>query len=143
MDESPVRLRAPGPDDETEQPEAPRQAFDRRPTDAASISLIILAGLAILCAFYVAAELVLPIALALVLKMLLQPAMRGLTGRLRLPAVVASLCLVLALLAGLGVIGFTVAAPASDWFGKAPQSLAVLEERLQVVRQPLEMIQQA
>jgi predicted PurR-regulated permease PerM len=140
MDDAPVRLRPRLEDDAAGRAARPAFAW---PGDAASICLVILTALAVLWALYVAAELVLPIALALVLKLLLQPAMRALTGRLRLPAVAASLGLVLALLVGLGAIGFSVAAPASDWFGKAPQSLSVLEQRLEVVRQPLEVIQRA
>ena len=50
-----------------------------------SAGILILAVLAIVYALYFGKEILLPIALALVLKLLLQPAMRLLHERLRLP----------------------------------------------------------
>ena len=120
-----------------------RRAMAARPRDAATISLIILCVLAVFYTLYVATELVLPIVLAVVLKMLLQPGMRLLTLKLRLPAVVAALCMVVALFAALGAVVFTISRPASDWVAKAPRSIAVLEERLEFVRQPIDLIQRA
>jgi predicted PurR-regulated permease PerM len=86
---------------------------------------------------------VLPIVLALVLKMFMQPAMRVLTTRLHLPTVVAALCMVLALLIGISAIVGGLVAPAADWISKGPRSVAVLEERLHIVKQPLDLVQNA
>jgi len=53
--------------------------------DIVSAGILILAGLGIVYTLYFGKEILLPIALALVLKLLLQPAMRLLHDRLRLP----------------------------------------------------------
>ncbi len=129
------------PDDRNEVTQTARREFAEAPHDAVSICLIILVVLAIFYTLYLTAELVLPIVFAIVLKMLLQPAMRVLTLRLHAPVVLAALCLVVGIVAGFVAVGFTVSGPAADWLGKAPRSLSVLEERLQVVRRPIETVE--
>ena len=58
--------------------------------------VIFLGGLAVLVAAYVASDIVLPLVFAIVLKLLLQPALRILVG-LRVPRTIASLLLILVL----------------------------------------------
>ena len=55
------------------------------PYAAVSAGILVLAVLAIVYTLYFGKEILLPVALALVLKLLLQPAMRFLHERLRLP----------------------------------------------------------
>lgn len=141
MDDQIASLRS--LDDEAARTVAARHAMAQRPRDPAAIALIILCVLAVFYTLYFTTELVLPIVLAVVLKMLLQPGMRVLTQRLRLPAVLAALCMVVVLLTALGAVGFTISRPASDWLAKAPRSIAVLEERLAFVRPPIELVQRA
>jgi predicted PurR-regulated permease PerM len=143
MDDHLARLRPPVPEGEAERTEIARREMARRPRDVGTIALLILCVLAIFYTLYFTEELVLPIVFATVLKMLLQPAMQILTERLRLPAMLASLCLVLALFFGIAAVIAGISAPATDWLGKAPSSLSVLEERLQVVRTPIQLIQHA
>ena len=66
------------------------------PHDIGSVGILILAVLAIVYTLYFGKEILLPIALALVLKLLLQPAMRLLHERLRLPGALAALLLIIA-----------------------------------------------
>jgi predicted PurR-regulated permease PerM len=141
MDDPLVRTRP--LDDEAARTAMAQRVVAERPRSAATVSLVILCVLAVFYALYVTAELVLPIVLAIVLKMLLQPGMRVLTQRLRLPTIVAALCMVMALLCGLAALLAGLSAPASEWVSKAPRSIAVLEERLEIVRAPLERIQGA
>src|SRR6188508_2853158 len=61
-----------------------------------SVGVLILATLAIIYTLYVGQELLLPITLALLLKLLLRQPMRFLTRRLRLPDPIAALLVMLA-----------------------------------------------
>src|SRR5262249_19228330 len=113
------------------------------PRGGTTIALTILTVLAVFYTLYLTSQLVLPIVLAFVLKMFLQPGMRLLTNRVRLPTGIAALCLVAALTVGIAVIGGGLVAPAADWISKGPRSVAVLEERLHIVKHPIELMQDA
>ncbi len=109
--------------------------------NAQTIALAILAILAVFYALSVASELVVPLLLAMMLKLMLQPVMRFLRGRLKLPMGVAAFVLILGLLGLIGGIGATVAVPASGWIAKAPQGLQTLEDQLSLLRDPIEAVQ--
>jgi predicted PurR-regulated permease PerM len=97
--------------------------------------------LAIVYTLYFGKEILLPIALALVLKLLLQPVMRLLHERLRLPGALAALLLIIAVFGAIAAVGFTISVPASGWIQKAPEGLPLLKEELAVLRQPLNYLQ--
>jgi predicted PurR-regulated permease PerM len=111
------------------------------PHDIGSVGILILAVLAIVYTLYFGKEILLPIALALVLKLLLQPAMRLLHERLRLPGALAALLLIIAVFGAIAAVGFTISVPASGWIQKAPESLPLLKEKLAILRQPLDYLQ--
>jgi len=111
------------------------------PHDIGSASILTLAVLAIVYTLYFGKEILLPIALALVLKLLLQPAMRLLHERLRLPGALAALLLIIAVFGAIATVGFTISVPASGWIQKAPESLPLLKEKLAILRQPLDYLQ--
>jgi predicted PurR-regulated permease PerM len=71
------------------------------------------------------------------LKLVLQPLMRLLTGRLRLPFSLSALLLIILLFGLAGAIGLAVVVPASGWLSKAPGALAQLESQLSLLRAPL------
>ena len=106
-----------------------------------SASLLILALLAVVFTLYIGKELLLPVTLALLLKLLLQTPMRLLTTRLRLPGPIAAALVILALFGCVGLLALALSVPASDWIAKAPGSLAILQEKLAILRQPLEALQ--
>ena len=111
------------------------------PHDLGSAGILILAVLAIVYTLYFGKEILLPIALALVLKLLLQPAMRLLHERLRLPGALAALLLIIAVFSAVAAVGFTISVPASGWIQKAPESLPLLKDKLAILRQPLDYLQ--
>jgi predicted PurR-regulated permease PerM len=111
------------------------------PHDIGSAGILILAVLAIVYTLYFGKEILLPIALALVLKLLMQPAMRLLHERLRLPGALAALLLIIAVFGAIAAVGFTISVPASGWIQKAPESLPLLKEKLAILRQPLDYLQ--
>jgi predicted PurR-regulated permease PerM len=106
------------------------------------VCLLILTIQAVLGGLYIGKEVILPIVLALVLKLLLQPIVGVLCGKLRIPEVVSALILILALFGSVAVVGFTISGPASAWIRKAPEVLPSLKEKLVVLRQPIDYMQQ-
>jgi predicted PurR-regulated permease PerM len=106
------------------------------PTDSKAIFLGGLFLLALLAAAYVAREVMLPLVFAIVLSLLLQPALR-LLERLQFPRTLASLLLILALLGTIVGIGAAVSGPARSWAGKLPEGIPRLQEKLSFVREPI------
>jgi len=102
-----------------------------------TIALVVLAVLAVLWAMHAAAEIVVPLLLALVLKLTLQPLMRFMTSRLHLPLTLSAAVAIAALFGVVAAVGLAVAVPASGWINKAPQGLKTLEEQIQTLRGPL------
>lgn len=111
------------------------------PQSVRSASLLTLALLASLYTLYFAKELLLPVTLALLFMLLLQAPMRLLTTRLRLPGPLAAALVILALFGCVGLMALAVSIPASDWIAKAPQTFAVLQEKLAFLKQPLAALQ--
>ena len=93
------------------------------------VALGTLATLAVLTAMYVAAPIILPILFAVVLNLLLTPAKRLLTNRLRLPDALAALLLILLLFAVFSLVAAALSVPASNWIARIPESLPKLQER--------------
>jgi predicted PurR-regulated permease PerM len=108
-----------------------------------SAGVLILAVLAVVGALYFGKEVVLPIALAIVLKLLLQPILNFLCDRLCFPTALAALILICGLFAGIAAVAFSVSGPASGWIEKVPQVLPTLKEKLVGLRKPIDYMQGA
>src|SRR2546421_7962692 len=74
------------------------------PHGIGSAGILILPGLAIVYTLYFGKEILLPIALALGLKLLFQPGMRLLHERVRLPRAVAALLLIIAVFGAIAAV---------------------------------------
>ena len=99
-------------------------------------------GLALLAALYAASEIVLPMVLAIVLKLLLQPFVRVL-DRLGVPRGIGALiAMVLLVLALAGLIS-ALTGPAADWAGKLPSALPQVEQKLAFLHRPISAVQSA
>jgi predicted PurR-regulated permease PerM len=96
--------------------------------------------LAPLAALYVAREIVLPIVLAFVLKLLLQPAVR-LLERVRAPALLSAILLIILLIGTIISFGTALSGPATTWAAKLPQGIPRLEEDLRFLNAPIEAVQ--
>lgn len=112
------------------------------PRGVRSAGILVLSLLGIVYTLYVGQELILPIVLALVLKLLLAPAMRVLHKRFRLPKALAAALLILVVFGAIGGVGFTASIPASGWIRRAPESLPLLKEKVEALRRPLDVLQQ-
>jgi predicted PurR-regulated permease PerM len=107
------------------------------PSDANVIFLGGLFVLALLATAYVASEIVLPLVFAIILNLLLQPALRILE-RLHVPRMLAALLLILALF---GTIVGAISGPAGTWAAKLPEGIPRLQERLSFMREPINTLQ--
>lgn len=134
-------VRAYDPEREEERTERARVQIGEASPDVRSISLVILVVLAVLYTLYLAQGIILPFVVAGVLNLLLQPAKRFLSGRLRLPGALSSLLLILALFGVVGVIAAGISLPASTWIARAPEALPRLQEKLGPLKQPIEYAQ--
>jgi predicted PurR-regulated permease PerM len=110
------------------------------PSDIKTVFLGGLFFLAILAACYVASEIVLPIVLAFVLSLVLQPAMR-LLGRVHLPRGIAAIFLILMLFGTLGGLGTALSGPAAGWAQRLPSGVPKLQERLSFMSRPIAAFQ--
>jgi predicted PurR-regulated permease PerM len=110
------------------------------PSDIKAVFLGGLFLLAMLGACYVASDIILPIVLAFVLSLVLQPAMRALE-RVRLPRGIAAVFLILVLFGTLGGLGAALSGPAASWAQKLPTGIPKLEERLSFLSRPIAAVQ--
>jgi predicted PurR-regulated permease PerM len=128
-------------DHETEVvPPAQEQEEMPLPSDPKGIFLGGLFVLALLTAAYVAREIVLPLVFAIILKLLLQPALRILE-RLHVPRMLAALLLILALFGTIVGLGTAISGPAGTWAAKLPEGIPRLQERLSFMREPIDTLQ--
>jgi predicted PurR-regulated permease PerM len=84
---------------------------------------------------YFTGEVVLPIIFAMILYLVLQPAMRAFM-RVHIPQALASILVICILFGAVGGLGFMLASPAASWVAKGPSSLAQLDSRWLSCRVP-------
>jgi len=108
-----------------------------------SIGVFVLAILAAIGALYVGKEVFLPVVLALVLKLMLQPIMNALCERLHVPHTLSALFLIICLFGLVAALAVTISVPASAWIQKIPEILPDIQQKLEGLRQPIEYLQQA
>ena len=95
-DEEPVKVRK------------VQEILEHTSLSVGQVCLIILTLLAILYTLYFAAGIILPFVLALVLAMVLGPAMRLINRRLHIPRIVAALLLIIALFSVVGALDYAL-----------------------------------
>jgi predicted PurR-regulated permease PerM len=108
--------------------------------DVANVFLGGLLLLASLAACYFAAVILLPIVVAFVLMLVLQPAMRVLQ-RLHVPRPVAAVFIILVFFGALLGIGTMLSGPAASWAEKLPAGIPKLQERLSFLSTPISAFQ--
>ncbi len=94
----------------------------------------------LVAALYLTRTIVLPIVLAVLLKLLLQSGMRRLE-KLHVPRVIAAMAMITVLFISLVSMGTALSGPAHDWANKLPEGLPRLRERLSVIAGPVESVQ--
>lgn len=112
----------------------------RLPLDPRTIIQACLLVLASLTIAYVASDIILPLVLAFVLKLLFQPVMRQLE-RLRLPRGIAALLMIFVFFGLFVGLGAAVAGPGTEWATRLPEALPRLQERLSFLSRPIQTFQ--
>jgi len=107
-----------------------------------SVAITVIAVLAVFYTLYFAVSLLVPIVAAVLLSMLLAPAVQFLE-RLHVPRLLASAVVVLATVGLIGAGMTALVGPAQSWIEKGPESLQKIEHRLFAIRKPLEDIKKA
>ncbi|HTZ71961.1 MAG TPA: AI-2E family transporter [Acetobacteraceae bacterium] len=105
------------------------------------VALVILTFLAVLYTLYFAAEIVMPLVMAVVLALLLDPAVEFLNDRIHLPRMLAAGLLILVFFSLIVGVLYAISGPAAEWVAKAPQSFHIVQEKLGFLRRPIEMVQ--
>src|SRR5947209_9686937 len=82
--------------------------------------------LMLLAACYLAAEIILPIVLAFVLSLVLQPLMRVLE-KLHLPRTLAALAIIMVVFGSVVGLGAVLSGPAASWAQKLPEGIPRLQ----------------
>jgi predicted PurR-regulated permease PerM len=131
-----------GPVREAAEPVLEYSDAPRLPQDVRSVMLSGIFVLLVFYTLYATGEITIPLVFAILFKLLLQPGVR-LLERLRFPVPVAALAMIALLFALLAGAGYLLSGPAASWMQKAPESLPRLEDRLSVLKQPIEELQQA
>jgi predicted PurR-regulated permease PerM len=91
---------------------------------------------------YFAASLILPIYLAALLSLVLSPLVRGLE-RAWVPPPLGAAIVLIVVFAGVGYAFSLLMPPATEWMSRGPGAVAQIEQRLRVVKQPLEQMTKA
>jgi predicted PurR-regulated permease PerM len=127
------------------EPKAPEatSGIETVASSSLSIGVLVLAILAAIGALYVGKEVVLPIVLALVLKLMLQPIMNALCERLHVPHALSALLLIICLFGLVAAVALTISVPASAWIQKIPEILPDIQQKLEGLRRPIEYLQRA
>src|SRR5687767_8201843 len=125
------------------QPERPADAHvEARLSGTPAVAVKGLFILALFYTFYFARSFLLPIVLAILLSLILYPAVRALK-RIALPEPAGAAIVVLSLAALLGTGLYQLFEPASDWIGKAPRITEQIERKLWNVRKSMEEVSKA
>ncbi len=109
------------------------------PEEAQTVFQGILCLIAVLACLYVAQDIVLPVVLAFVLKLLLQPLV-SLLERFRIPkpaAALITLSVLLLLFVGLGML---LSSPAAHWASELPQTWPQLQQKFAYIKYPVEHV---
>jgi predicted PurR-regulated permease PerM len=105
-----------------------------------SLSLAILALLAVVYTLYFGRSFFLPIFFAVELNFLLSPAIRWARRKLHIPAPLSSAVLILALAGGLGAGVYELATPAQRWLATAPATLGRAGDKFHKIMKPMEQV---
>jgi predicted PurR-regulated permease PerM len=112
------------------------------PIDVRSFALTGLFVLAACFTLYVARELFIPVVLAALLKVVLEPVVRLLVRARLKPPLAAAVVMVL-LLGALAAAILWLRQPAMDWLDRLPAALRRVEDTLSAVRGPVDQVQEA
>jgi predicted PurR-regulated permease PerM len=130
------------PSEAKEAPDRQGESAELSFRSGGSVAGAVIAVLLVFYTLYFAAPLLVPIAAAVLLSMLLAPAVQ-LIERAHVPRMLASAIVVLSVVGLLGAGMIALAGPAKIWVERTTQSLQKLEHRFRATAQPIEDIKKA
>jgi predicted PurR-regulated permease PerM len=98
--------------------------------------------LALLAGLYAAQEIILPVVLAFMLNLLLEPVLHMLERRLRVPRMLGALLLIGLVFCTIVGFGTAMSGPAGSWAAKLPEGVPRLQEHLSFLRAPIAAVRQ-
>jgi predicted PurR-regulated permease PerM len=107
-----------------------------------AVALVGLFLIGIFYTLYFASAVFIPVALALLLKLVLAPVVRRLTG-IGIPETLGSGLVIALLLAAVGTGILSLSEPASEWLAQAPRSFEMAEYKLKDLKQSVEEVSKA
>jgi predicted PurR-regulated permease PerM len=135
---APLEQRAPEPAERA----APAPPELTQPVRIGSAALSGLLLLAIGYTLYFAANVLLPIVVAVLASLVLEPLVK-LLQRWRVPAGLGALLVVLGLVGGVLYGTYSLAVPAAGWLDRAPEASREIERKLRFIRDPLARVSEA
>jgi predicted PurR-regulated permease PerM len=120
-------------------PERPRPEIIL-PTEFRNVVLTGILAILILYTLYFARAVFVPLLLAMLLRLFLQLPLNFLT-RLGMPRIIAVLIVMVGLFGGLGLLGAAIGGPAADWIAKAPSSFNEIQNRVEFIKRPLQILE--
>ncbi len=135
MTQSPVREALAAAQPLTQTPE--------RPFEIVSICLPILTVLATTYSLYFGRDLLLPVVMAAVLALVLRPLTQALYEYVRLPLPVGALLVIIFVGVCIAAAAYLISPPSDGWISRAPESLALVKERLAFLVGPIGFVQDA
>jgi predicted PurR-regulated permease PerM len=121
-------------------PEVDEQLEMPLPSNLQTFFLSGLFAFGALAAIYVASSIILPVVLAFVLKLLLQPAVRVLE-RMHLPRAIGALLPILLVIGALVGLVAALSGPAATWAKRLPEGIPRLEAHLAALQKPIQALQ--
>ena len=106
---------------------------------AALLATVTMGALALIAALFFGRTILLPVVAALIVGVTLSPAVEFGT-RLRIPAVVSAVLVVILLAAAIGLLLTFFAAPLTEWIGRAPEIGAAVQQKLRALEYPLAVL---
>ena len=109
------------------------------PLDIGSIAVVGIFILVVLHTIYFAKAVLLPFTLALLFTFLLRPVIR-LLKKIKIPEVAGSSIIILMLIGVVGYVADQLAAPATEWINRAPETLNSLEKKVSILASPIQKV---
>ena len=106
-------------------------------SEARLLAGTVLAILAVICALYFGREIILPVVMAALLNLLLQPALQVMHQKLRVPMPLAALVLIMLVFAAIAAFGYAITIPSGAWLEKIPAGFATLKQKLAFLAEPI------
>ena len=109
--------------------------------EAKLTGVAIIAVLAVVYSLYFGRDFLLPVVMAAVLNLLLQPLMRILNESLHLPKPLAAVGLICAVFTSISGIAYSISVPQGNWAAQILASIEIIKQRLAFLNKPINLIE--